>query len=221
MVFDLECKTGFKPRLLLSLSGFGLISILMSLYTLGTSYYSVSGHGDWSIPGLEMVVWLCLSGIILMAICLCGLFVNKLRCSAMAALIGSGLMVIVGVASLKYSDTIRMQGFERLSVEAAPLVAAIHAFSKTKGHPPLSLNSLEVNFPQGHEIKGETLPEFQYLTGETARERYHGNPWVLLLETPTGPFKWDKFVYYPEQNYPSLGFGGWLERVGDWAYVHE
>ncbi len=28
-------------------------------------------------------------------------------------------------------------------------------------------------------------------------------------------------LYFPNRNYPQHGYGGWLEPVGDWAYVHE
>lgn len=139
----------------------------------------------------------------------------------MAVLVGSGMMVVLSILSLKSADFIRMQGFERLSKEAAPLIAAINDYYENFGQPPESLNLLKVNYPPGHEIKGGDLPDFTYIRGGRAIERYHGNPWVLVLEAPTGPLRWDKFVYYPLQNYPSLGHGGWFESVGEWAYVHE
>lgn len=221
MLFDLDCGSGFRPKLMLSLSAFGVLSLLLSGYTVGSSYLAVSGHGDWSVPGQEMVVWLCLLGMILMAVSLLGLFSNKIRCAALALFIGCALMVVVGVGSLKAADRIRMQGFERLAVEAAPLVTAIHAYATANGLPPESLDALQMNPPAAQSIKGGALPQFAYYAGDFARERYHGNPWVLMLEAPTGPLKWDRFLYYPLQNYPPLGHGGWFERVGEWAYVHE
>jgi hypothetical protein len=30
-----------------------------------------------------------------------------------------------------------------------------------------------------------------------------------------------QFMYSPLPNYPERGYGGSLERVGEWAYVHE
>ena len=221
MIFDLDCNTGFRPKLILSLSGFGFFSLLLCSYTIGSSYLSVSGYGDWGLPGQELVTWLCLLGMVIMAVSLLGLFFSKIRCAAIAVFIGAGLMVTLSVISLKSADGIRMQGFERLAVEAAPLVAAIHAYEQEYGQPPKSLKELHVNYPAGHAIKGEQLPDFEYLPGDQAITRYHGNPWVLMLETPTGPLRWDRFLYYPMQNYPSLGHGGWFEKVGEWAYVHE
>ncbi len=221
MIFDLDCKTGFRPKLTLSLSGFGLFSLLLCSYTIGSSYLSVSGYGDWGLSGQELVVWLCLLGMVIMAVSLFGLFSKKLRCTSMAVFIGAGLMVTLSVISLKSADKIRLQGFERLSQEAAPLVAAIHDYNEKFGYPPESLEGLQVSSPPGYAVKGGELPDFEYLSGELATLRYHGNPWVLMLETPTGPLRWDSFLYYPLQNYPSLGHGGWIEKVGEWGYVHE
>ncbi len=221
MLLDLDCQQGFRPKLMLSLVVFGVLGLLLGGYTLGSGYLSVSGYGDWGIPGQELVIWFCLLGMVIMVISLFGLFLSKIRCSSMAVFIGSGLMVVLSLISLKSADGIRLQGFERLSQEAAPLVAAILAYDKEFGHPPKSLDVLQVNFPSGHTIKGGELPAFEYYPGAIATDRYHGNPWVLKLETPTGPLRWDQFLYYPKQNYPSLGHGGWFEKVGEWAYVHE
>ena len=221
MLYDLECKTGFRSKLKLSLSGFGILSALFCAYALGSSYLAVSGSGDWAIPGQELVSWFRLLGMIIMVLAVFGLLFSKGRYAAMAVLVGSGMMVILSILSLKSADSIRMEGFERLSKEAAPLIAAINDYHESFGQPPESLKLLKVTYPPGHEIKGGDLPDFTYIPGGRSVERYHGNPWVLVLEAPTGPLRWDKFVYYPLQNYPSLGHGGWFESVGEWAYVHE
>jgi hypothetical protein len=43
---------------------------------------------------------------------------------------------------------------------------------------------------------------------------------VLLVSTLKGG-SFDRFLYFPLQNYPEDGYGGSLERIGDWAYLHE
>ena len=63
-------------------------------------------------------------------------------------------------------------------------------------------------------------PEYEYLTGPSA-QRYDGNRWVLIVKPPFRGIGWDLFLYFPDQNYPRQGYGGSLERIGDWAYVHE
>lgn len=221
MSLNLDCKSGFRNHLYTSLAVFGGMGILLSLYTLGTSYYSVSGHGDWTLPSNEMIVWLCLLAMVVMAVSVGGFFLPRLRCGSVAVFIGSGVLITLCIASLKSADKIRIQGFERLAHEAAPLVEAIHLYHDKYGLPPKTIEDLQVIFPRGHKIRGDALPEFEYIQGERATERYHGNPWVLVLETPTGPLKWDRFVYYPLQNYPPLANGGWFEKVAEWGYLHE
>jgi hypothetical protein len=120
MLYDLECKTGFRSKLKLSLSGFGILSALLCAYALGSSYLAVSGYGDWAIPGQELVSWFSLLGMIIMVLAVFGLLFSKGRYAAMAVLVGSGMMVILSILSLKSAASIRMEGFERLSKEAAP-----------------------------------------------------------------------------------------------------
>ena len=220
-ILDLECEKGFRNRVILSLGTFGLLALLISIYTVGSCYFSVSGYGNWGVPGQEMVAWLCLLGVLVMVGAIVALPFHRIRGTAVAILLGSTLLVVVTLVSLLSADSIRRHGFERLAQEAAPLVSAIVAYEKKHGQPPQSLHNLKIDLPTGHSVKGGSLPNFTYYSGHHAYERYHGNPWVLLLQTPSGPLKWDMFLYYPRQNYPTLGLGGWFEKIGNWAYVHE
>ena len=56
--------------------------------------------------------------------------------------------------------------------------------------------------------------------GEEAH-KWDDNSWVLYIDTPSGGINFDMFMYFPNQNSPKTGYGGVLERIGDWAYVHE
>ena len=91
-----DCKPGFRNNLILSLLGFGMLGLLLSAYTIGSSYYSVSGYGDWGLPSQEMVTWLCLLGMVVMTIAAIGFFVTRLRCPSLAVFIGAGLLVTMG-----------------------------------------------------------------------------------------------------------------------------
>jgi hypothetical protein len=33
--------------------------------------------------------------------------------------------------------------------------------------------------------------------------------------------QFDSLVYWPERTYPDFMYGGGVERIGDWVYVHE
>lgn len=117
---------------------------------------------------------------------------------------------------------IRRDGFRQLAQRSAPLVAAIKAYEAQHGRPPTSLAEV---VPEGAASEPWTgmgaYPHYEYEQGATTAKEFDGNPWVLYVWCPSGLINWDRFLYYPRQNYPHRGHGGWLERMGGWAYVHE
>jgi hypothetical protein len=48
-----------------------------------------------------------------------------------------------------------------------------------------------------------------------------GATWELQVPCSTGFLNWDVFYYWPGGRYPRSSHGGSIERIGDWAYVHE
>ena len=123
------------------------------------------------------------------------------------------------VVSLWIGKSIRMGAFARLAQRSKPLIAAIRAYEQKHGRPPESLPALVPEFIPAVPSTGmRAYPEYRYSTAST---NFHGNPWVLWVYTPSGGINFDQFMYFPLTNYPRTGYGGWLERVEDWAYVHE
>jgi len=45
--------------------------------------------------------------------------------------------------------------------------------------------------------------------------------WELRVHCSIGFLNWDVFFYWPTQDYPDGIYGGAVERIADWAYVHE
>jgi hypothetical protein len=86
-------------------------------------------------------------------------------------------------------------------------VDAIHAYERENGRPPESLDAITVPASLG-------LPDFDYLTGYDTEG--FDNPWILQLYVQTGILNFDRFFYFPRQNY-----SGSMERIGVWAYHHE
>jgi hypothetical protein len=48
-----------------------------------------------------------------------------------------------------------------------------------------------------------------------------GTPWELRVDCSNGFGNWDRFIYWPTREYPEHVYGGGVELLGDWAYVHE
>lgn len=68
-----------------------------------------------------------------------------------------------------------------------------------------------------------TLDAAVELLGPPDGERWLGTtPWELWVSCGAFPFiNFDVFVYWPTEEYPDYMHGGWVERIGRWAYVHE
>ena len=63
-------------------------------------------------------------------------------------------------------------------------------------------------------------PYYKYLS-EPDSQYWGGNPWVLYVDCGQAMLNFDRFIYLPKQNYPKNGYGGSLEPINSWAYVHE
>lgn len=114
-----------------------------------------------------------------------------------------------------------MRAFAELAERSKPIVLAIRSYETKYGRPPESLQSLVPEFIATVPGTGiPAYPDYRYYTGGQATH-YDGNPWILTVFTPSGFINFDQFMYYPRQNYPSHWGGQRLQRVGDWAYVHE
>ena len=128
--------------------------------------------------------------------------------------------VIVISASL--GNRIRMAAFEPLALRSQALVDAIRRYEDVHGLPPESLNALVPKFLEKIPRTGMmAYPDYEFeVTGEYAH-RYERNPWILFVNTPSGGINFDRFIYFPLQNYPERGESGSYEKIHDWVYYHE
>jgi hypothetical protein len=116
----------------------------------------------------------------------------------------------------------RRLGMQRFAQRSQSLVAAIKEYERDRSSPPHSLEDLVPGYlPVIPSTGMMAYPEYRYCAGEKAKKYYADNPWALTVSTPSGGINFDMMLYFPEQNYPERGYGGSLERLGGWAYVHE
>lgn len=180
---------------------------------------AVSRDGD------EGVLWFCLFFVapVLVAVAaipaaFVGLAFRRFRSISAAIALCSVTYLMGFIVSLRIGESIRMNAFHSLAERSRPLVSAIRAYEQKHGNPPASLQALVPEFIASVPSTGMgAYPEYRYSVTNT----YQGNPWMITVFTPSGGINFDQFMYLPLTNYPKAGFGGWLERVGDWAYVHE
>lgn len=132
---------------------------------------------------------------------------------------GSGLVGILSfVGAMATAKAVRHPTFQDLAERSKPLVGAIKKFEKENGTPPARLDALVPEYLTSVPGTGiPVCPDYRY----SLKSWVEPNLWELSVPCPFGLVNWDQFLYLPEQNYPEKGYGGSLERIGDWAYVHE
>jgi hypothetical protein len=183
-------------------------------------WLAVSKHGNSALLDISLLfVLMAFAALICLLAALIGLaFARSRRVSALVSLCVTGYLVGLMV-SAGIGGRVRMNAFFNLSERSKPLVAAIVAFENEHGHPPENLQALVPKYLPSIPATGMgAYPKYDYLTSAT---NWYGNPWVLRVSTSLGVLNWDQFIYFPLTNYPATGYGGTLERIGDWAYVHE
>jgi hypothetical protein len=148
---------------------------------------------------------------------------------ALATFCGALTFVAVAVAALHLHNDARMIAFGRVAQDAEPLVDALNDFAAREGRPPGALEELIPEYLDQVPSASHGLGNFhyqQYALGLTATdvdtaEHVAPAPWSLLVHCGRGMLNWDVFVYWPGEQYPNEMYGGYVERVGRWAYVHE
>jgi hypothetical protein len=137
------------------------------------------------------------------------------------------LLVTVGVGSvpagwrIKPGESIRRTGLERIMANARPVIEAIERYRNDTGEYPKSLTELTPKYLSALPPTGNAIfPEFRYRP--PGSDRIWTIPdYELFVPTPIGALNWDQFVYRPAHDYPDEHAPVAVERVGDWAYLHE
>ena len=113
----------------------------------------------------------------------------------------------------------RSRAVARVVRDASSLTNAVRSYSAVHGGPPPDLAALVPQFLRDVPSTGMgAYPSFEYQVGERAPT---GEAWAITVPTSLGILNWDLLLYLPSGKYPAYGYGGRLERFGDWAYVHE
>jgi len=201
-----------------------VISLLVNGFDIYANYQAVSPNGSqgplWSVIFLAGLPLLAVIFVLLPA-SLIGLIFKSSRRTSFIILLCSIIYFGTAIVCLRLSDKVRMAAFHKLSKRSEPLVNAIKTYESKYGTPPASLEGLVPDFlPKLPQTGMGAYPEYQYKVGQEAQE-FAQDEWCLVIGTPSGGINFDIFIYFPNQNYPEHGYGGVLERTGDWAYVHE
>jgi hypothetical protein len=172
--------------------------------------------------GQAIYLFPLLGAILAAPFLLISLLSRRTRQQSFFYLLISILLIATCVFGIKLGNMIRSARMESFAERSRTLIDAIEKYDRDHSNPPKSLNDLVPDYIPAVPSTGMmAYPEYQYHTGDEAREYYSGNPWALSVFTPSGFINFDIMLYLPNKNYPRHGYGGTLQPIGDWAYVHE
>lgn len=207
--------THARHALLLSVTVFGL--------GIGLQWYAVSPYGYFGMQALIVGIFMVPLMVALPAapVALVLLPFRTVRRTALIAAVYALTCLAVGIPSIQCHWPIRRGAFVQLAERSQPLVTAIHRFESERGRPPQALDELVSQYLATIPGTGmPAYPDYEYVV-DTAAQPSDPERWLLSVETPSGGINFDCFIYLPSQQYPENGYGGRLERIGEWAYVHE
>lgn len=115
---------------------------------------------------------------------------------------------------------VRTAAFESLAARSAPLVDAIRQYETDHGRPPETLEQLVPDYLDAVPSTGLAAYPAYHFDGKPNPEWFMRNSWVIFMHV-SRPGNFDRFVYFPNQQYPDEFDGCGLQRMGDWAYYHD
>jgi len=207
---------------LIALGAGAVISACINSLFIFAGWFSVAPYGS------DICLWFALFLVLplvaaLLAIPLALIFLvpRQTRKYALKRIMFALGYAVIAISCIRLGNCVRMQAFGKLADRSAPLIEAIKKFDAEQGCPPSGLKELVPEYLPSVPTTGmRAYPDYEYHVGEKA-EKYEGNPWILIVHTPSGGINFDMFVYFPKGNYPKYAYGSKLERIKDWAYCHE
>lgn len=216
----IEIFLSMKRRELIQLVVFALSAIVYFPFSEWLS--TTQGGTSLFLWGQMIYVLPLVASILAMPFLVFGLFFRDTRRRSCLYLLCIALFVPCCIFGVGLGDKARMAGMKSFVQRSQTLIRAIENYERDYSGPPQSLNDLVPDYIPAVPCTGmAAYPEYRYHTGDMAKQQYAGNSWVLTVFTPSGFLNFDMMLYFPNQNYPHHGYGGSLEPVGDWAYVHE
>lgn len=197
----------------ISAIGFLPLSEWLATSRIGTSLF-VWGAAIYAFP--------LLAALFAIPASIVGLFFRKSRRECAFILLLSLFLFFCFFAGNLLAHRTRMNGMKACALRSQPLIQAIKQYERDHSAPPSSLDDLVPGYLPAVPSTGMmAYPGYEYHVGADAQARFQNNRWALSIFTPGGGINFDMMLYFPDQNYPEYGYGGWLERLEDWAYVHE
>lgn len=136
---------------------------------------------------------------------------------ALACICFAGLWIL----SLRRAISLRRQAFVRASHAGDRIVRALAQYRNDKGEYPNSLEELVPAYVERVPYTGLiAYPTLDYAKDRNDNQAVAGS-YDLRIWCSTLPVNFDRFLYWPSETYPDRIQDKPVERIRQWAYVHE
>ncbi len=143
-----------------------------------------------------------------------------LRASRLWLAAAFALGFAIAVPAIPGVRALRMWGVRHVPDRAQPLLSALTRYHEERDRYPAALSELVPTYLPRVPYTGMMgYPDFDYRHPGEAREEAGG--YDLYVSCGMSMFNFDSLHYWPSQDYPDKMYGGGVERVDSWAYVHE
>lgn len=175
--------------------------------------FPLLGYAPWERSSLDIFVLVLIiySAIHILAVLVIMLLARKLKEFLPSIMLG---IFCGGIIGLQLGTAMRMEGYERATKRAIPLIHAVEAYIEKTGAPPQHLEQLVPDFIDSLPAD---IPPLKVVAGTMAVKSFYQNDWALIFDAGSG-LNWDALVYLPKKNYQEFGS---KTLLGDWAYLHE
>ena len=133
---------------------------------------------------------------------------------------GAFVMALLLICCSKYGTSwyLYRAQISVMAERGRPLVDAIKRYEAANGAPPPGESAIIPKYLAAMPATGLAGPwRFSYLPQVPG----HGGAWVIEAPTPMPVMSFDALYYTPTGDYEWLEASGWVERFGEWGYLHE
>ena len=192
----------------------GLLSVTWSGVVVGDALLVSPAWSSPAVGGGHMLLSAAAMLLTVVAVLVGALSLRAAKGRALALVSAS---IALAVGGTNASDVVRMASFRKCGERLRPTVSAIRDYERRNGSPPIRL--VDAGLPvEGAATGLGAYPSVVY-ERRLGQGVAFGNQWMLRVEAFHGG--WDQFIFLPNGNYPKVGFGGTVVRLGDWVYVYE
>jgi hypothetical protein len=200
---------------------FFFLSFFLLIFHVCACWYSVQEKGDITLLMISPLLYFLpvVGSILYLPFLILMSFSRRTREEAFTGILACIIILSFFLLQRKIGTVIREQAFFQFTQRSEEIILSIEKYYTDKKRYPLTLEHLvPVYLFEVPKTKMGAYPEYHYLVDEEARNSFAGNPYAIVVQTPTGFMSFDRLIYLPKQNYSEALKKHSFTKIGKWVY---